>query len=333
MPNVVKYWKAVNLALAEEMDRDQSVVIFGEDVGAIGGPFGATKGLQKRFGQARVRDTPISEAAITGMAVGAALGGLRPVVEIMFMDFLTLALDQIVNQAAKMAYMSQGRYSVPLVVRTICGAHRGSGPQHSQHLESWLTSVPGIKVVWPSTSEDVYGLLKAAIRDPDPVVVVDPVSEWGVGSELDPGIDQIPIGLARTVRTGQDVTILTWGSAVRRSLAAAEQLADSGVSADVIDLRSLLPLDADAILDSVRRTGHLVIVHDAVAPGGLGAELIALVSERDFGALRAAPLRITPPFAPVPFPPWMEEAYYPGAERIADSISRAFPALFKEKTP
>lgn len=312
-----KYWQAINAALVEEMRRDERVVLFGEDVAAPGGAFGASKGLLEEFGPTRVRDTPISEAAITGMAVGSAMAGLRPVVEIMFFDFITLAMDQLVNQAAKMSYLSMGQYSVPLTMRTMCGAHLGPGPQHSQNLESWVASVPGLKVVWGGTPADAKGLLKSAIRDADPVVVIESGGLWSTKAEVpdDPEYS-VPLGEARVRRLGSDLTLVCWGSTVPRADEAAATLADEGIDTEVLDLRSLSPLDTTRILDSVAKTGRLVIVQDATGPCSVGSEVVRLVATAGFRSLRAAPQMIIPPFAPVPFPPALERMYFPHPDDI-----------------
>jgi pyruvate/2-oxoglutarate/acetoin dehydrogenase E1 component len=306
-----KYWRAINEALAEEMERDPAVVVIGEDVARPGGTYVATKGLLDRFGSRRVRDTPISEGVLVGLAAGAAMSGLRPVLEIMFMDFMTLAADQLVNHAAKVASVSGGEFRVPLVIRTMCGAGRATGPQHGQSFEAWLAHVPGLKVVWPSNPGDMKGLLKAAIRDPNPVVVIESLALWGTRAEIAPGDDVVPIGEARIARAGDDVTIVAWGAAVRRALSAADTLAADGVSAEVLDLRTLSPLDEAAILESLKRTGRMVVVHDAVGPFGPGAEVAALAADRGFAWLRAPVRRVTAPFAPVPFAPALEAAYFP----------------------
>ncbi|MTD57054.1 alpha-ketoacid dehydrogenase subunit beta [Amycolatopsis pithecellobii] len=308
---VRKYWQAVNDALREELARDERVVIFGEDVAKPGGPFGATRGLREEFGASRVRDTPISEAGIVGAAVGAAMTGLRPIAEIMYFDFITLAMDQLVNQAAKVRYMSGGALSVPMVVRVFCGAGRGSGPQHSQSVESWLGHVPGLRVVAPGDPAEAKALLKGAIRSPDPVIVLDSSRLWTKRGEVPDGDVVAPIGEARIVRPGNDVTIVAWSWALSRSLEAAEKLAAQGISAEVVDPRSLNPLDEKSIMDSLRRTGRLLIVHDAVSTYGPGAEIAALAAGPGFGALRAPVVRLTPPFAPAPFPSHLEQAYYP----------------------
>jgi acetoin:2,6-dichlorophenolindophenol oxidoreductase subunit beta len=319
----LKMWQAVNTALAEELERDPRVVVFGEDVGKPGGPFGASRGLRDSFGETRVRDTPISEAAITSVAVGAAMTGLRPVVEIMFFDFVTLAMDALVNQAAKMRYMSGGKLSVPMTVLTFAGSGRGSGPQHSQSLEAWLAHVPGLTVVYPSNPADAKGLLKAAIRSDDPVVFVESSRLWTVRGDVPETPDHVvPLGKAVVARPGSDVTLVSWGWAAARTIEAAALLADTGIDAEVLDLRTISPLDEAAILESVGRTGRLVVVHDAAGPFGPGAEIAALVAEHAFDALRAPVARVAAPFAPAPFAKGLEHAYYPTPERIA-SVARA----------
>jgi len=320
----LKMWQAVNTALGEELERDATVVLFGEDVGKAGGPFGASRGLRDRFGAGRVRDTPISEGAITGLAVGAAMCGLRPVVEIMYFDFATLAMDQLVNQAAKMRYMSGGALSVPLTMLTFCGSGRGSGPQHSQSLEAWLAHVPGLSVVYPSTPADAKGLLASAIRSDDPVVFVESSRLWTIRGEVPEGPEHIvPIGKAAIARPGTDVTLVSWGWAAVRTLEAAELLSAEGIDAEVVDLRTISPLDEAAILESVGRTGHLVVVHDAAGPFGPGAEVAALAAEHAFDALQGPVARVTAPFAPAPFANQLEHAYYPTAERIAGAARAA----------
>ena len=318
----MKYWQAINNALREEMQRDPSVILFGEDVGKAGGPFGASRGLRDEFGALRVRDTPISELGIVGAAVGAAMTGLRPVVEIMFFDFITLAMDQLVNQAAKMRYMSGGEYSVPLVVRTLCGAGRGSGPQHSQNFEAWLAAVPGLRVVCPGTPADARDMLKAAIRCDDPVIVVESSRLWTQRGEVGDSDSLTSLDKGNVVRPGSDITLVSWGWALSRTLEAAAKLAEIGVDAEVIDLRTLAPLDEDLIVASVSRTGRLLIVQDAPGPFGAGAEIAAIAGERAFGALRAPIERLTPPFAPVPFPSHLENHFYPQADAIARAAQR-----------
>ena len=325
-----KYWQAINDALREELGRDERVVLFGEDIAEPGGPFGASNGLLAEFGPGRVRDTPISEAAITGMAVGSAMAGLRPIVEIMFFDFITLALDQLVNQAAKMSYMSMGHYSVPLTLRTLCGAHLGSGPQHSQNLESWVASVPGLKVVWGGTPADAKGLLKAAVRDPDPVVVIESAGLWSSRAEVPDDTEHVvPIGEASTRRVGTDVTLICWGSTVPRADRAAATLAEEGISVEVLDLRTLNPLDVRHILGSVTKTGRLVVVQDATGPCSVGTEVIRIAATHGFGSLRTAPQLVSPPFAPTPFPGRLARAYFPQNDDIVAAVRRA---VAKENT-
>jgi pyruvate dehydrogenase E1 component beta subunit len=316
----LKYWQAINEALFEEMGRDERVTLAGEDVAQPGGPFGASRGLLEKFGPWRLKDTPISEAAIAGLAVGAALAGLRPVVEIMFVDFMALAMDQIVNQAAKTRYMSGGRLSLPMTIRMLCGAGRNNGPQHSQSLEAWLCHVPGLKVVWPSTPAEAKGLLKSAIRDDDPVIVIDSLSLWTSRGPVPDGDHLTPIGKADVKRAGADITIAAVGSMVHRALSAAERLAAQDIDAEVLDLRTLSPLDRDAILRSVAKTHRLVIAHDAVKPFGFGAEIAAMVAEEALEDLDARPKRVTPPYTPVPFSPSLENAYYPQVEAIEAAV-------------
>jgi pyruvate/2-oxoglutarate/acetoin dehydrogenase E1 component len=316
----LKYWQAVNEALFEEMARDERVTLAGEDVAAPGGPFGASRGLLDKFGPWRVKDTPISEAVIAGLAVGAALAGLRPVVEIMFLDFMCLAMDQVVNQAAKVSYMSGGRQRLPLTIRTLCGAGRNNGPQHSQSLEAWLCHVPGLKVVWPSTPADAKGLLKSAIRDDNPVIVIDSLNLWTSKESVAEGEQLTPIGKAEVRRQGTDATVVAVGSMVPRALAAAEQLATEGINTEVIDLRTLSPLDRETILASVAKTHRLVIAHDAVKPFGFGSEIAAMIAEEALEDLDARVRRVAAPWAPVPFSPPLEAAYYPQAPEIQAAV-------------
>jgi pyruvate dehydrogenase E1 component beta subunit len=329
----MKYWQAIQLALKEELARDPSVCVLGEDVGHAGGPFGATSGLLAAFGAERVRDTPICEAGIVGVAVGAAMAGLRPVAEVMFLDFLGLAMDQLVNQAAKLRHMSAGRVGVPLVVRTICGAGRQTGPQHGQSFEAWLGHVPGLKVVWGSNPADARGLLKAAIRDPDPVVVIESLSLWGQSGEVPEGDGVVPIGQAAVRRAGRDVTIVAYGGVVPRALAAARTLEGEGIDAEVLDLRTLSPLDAAAVLESLHRTHRLVVVHDAVEPCGIGAEIAALAAGQGFRDLAAPVMRVTAPFTLVPFVPALEQRYFPQPERIVEAVRSVVGANRSEERP
>lgn len=317
----MKYFQAANAALRDAMQADPNVVIFGEDVAEAGGSFKVTRGLLEAFGPKRVRDTPISESTIASMAVGAAMSGLKPVVEIMFMDFVTLSMDALVNQAAKARFMFGGRSHVPMVLRTPHGGGLNAGPQHSQCLEAWLAHVPGLKVVCPSTPADVYGLMRTAIDDPDPVIYVEHKALYGIKGAVSPG-QRVPIGKARIAREGADVTVVTYGSTVRSSLAAAEALAKDGVSVEVIDLRSVQPWDQDAVYASVSRTHRAVVVHEAVQAFGVGAEIAARISEDVFDELDAPVVRVGAPFMPVPFATSLEKAYQVNADRIVEAVRR-----------
>jgi 2-oxoisovalerate dehydrogenase E1 component len=307
--------KAVNATLAEAMRADEGVLVIGEDV-AEGGPYTVTAGLAEEFGTERVLNTPISEAAICGVAIGAAQSGKRPVLEIMFIDFLTLALDQLVNAAAKAHFMSGGQLRVPMVLRTQGGAGTRGAAQHSQSLEAWLTHIPGLKVLMPSGAADAAGLLATAIADPNPVVFIENKTLYFRKEEVPDGTEPIPIGRAEVVRPGSDVTILALSRLVGESLAAAERLASEGIEAEVIDPRTLLPLDLETIVDSVRRTNRLVVAHEAVEHGGFGAEIAAEVQSAAFDDLDAPIERVGAPFTPVPLSPQLEDAYLPGADEV-----------------
>jgi pyruvate/2-oxoglutarate/acetoin dehydrogenase E1 component len=318
----IRYLRAVNQALADAMDEDPSVIIFGEDVSEAGGSFGATRGLRDRFGAERVLDTPISEAAIAGAAVGAALSGLKPVIEIMFMDFTTLVMDALVNQAAKARFMFGGQSSVPMVLRTPHGGGLGAGPQHSQCLEAWFAHVPGLKVVCPADPASAYGLLRAAIADPDPVIVVENKALYAMKADAPERLEIVPIGKAATARPGRDVTIVSYGAAVHTSLKAAAKLAEDGIEAEVIDLRSLQPWDEAAVLESLRRTHRLVVVHEAVEAFGIGAEIAARMADIGFDELDGPITRVGAPFMPVPFSKNLENAYLPSAESVIRAVRR-----------
>jgi acetoin:2,6-dichlorophenolindophenol oxidoreductase subunit beta len=309
---------AINATLARAMREDERVIVLGEDV-AEGGPYLATAGLADEFGTDRVLNTPISEGAVCGVAIGAAQAGLRPVVEIMFIDFITLALDQLVNQAAKAHFMSGGQLSVPLVLRTQGGAGQRSGAQHSQSLEAWLTHVPGLKVVMPSSAADAAGLLRAAIEDPDPVVFVENKALYFRRETVPEEPASLPLGRAHTIRDGRDLTIIATSRMVGEALEAAQRLAAEGVQAEVIDPRTLVPLDAEMIAHAVRRTGRAVVAHEAVASGGFGAELAAQIQELAFDCLEAPIQRVGAPFTPVPVSPPLEDAYRPGAQQVYDA--------------
>jgi pyruvate dehydrogenase E1 component beta subunit len=313
--------EAINSTLARAMREDERVIVLGEDV-AEGGPYLATAGLADEFGRERVRNTPISEGTVCGVAVGAAQSGLRPVVEIMFIDFITLALDQLVNQAAKAHFMSGGQLSVPLVLRTQGGAGQRNGAQHSQSLEAWLTHVPGLKVVMPSSAADAAGLLSSAIADPNPVVFVENKSLYFRRESVPDPQEPIPLGRAHVVREGRHVTIVALSRLVGDALDAAQRLAADGIEAEVIDPRTLVPLDLDTLARSVRRTGRAVVAHEAVTAGGFGAELAAQLQAAAFDYLEAPIQRVGAPYTPVPVSPALEDAYRPGAPEI-EAAARA----------
>jgi len=306
-------------ALDEELARDPSVYLLGEDV-AVGGAFGVTKGLAGKYGERRVRNTPISEAAITGLATGAALCGLRPVLEIMFIDFATLSLDCLVNQTAKYRYMSGGQLAVPMVVRTQAGAAGGAAAQHSQSLEAWFIHVPGLVVVAPSSPAEAYGLLKSSIRLGDPVLFVEHKRLYAQKETLVESAGLPAIGKARVARAGSDVTLITYSAMVRSALEAADELGRSGISVEVLDLRTLLPLDMNTIADSVAKTHRVVIAHEAVLHGGAGAEIAARVGHELFDELDAPVTRVGCPFAPIPFALELERALLPGTANIVRAV-------------
>jgi acetoin:2,6-dichlorophenolindophenol oxidoreductase subunit beta len=318
----LRYLRAVNMALGDAMADDPTVVLIGEDVSEAGGAFGASRGLRERFGAKRVLDTPISEAAIAGAAVGAALSGLKPVLEIMFMDFTTLVMDAIVNQAAKARFMFGGQTSVPLVLRTPHGGGLGAGPQHSQCLEAWFAHVPGLKVVCPSCPANAYGLLRAAIADPDPVIVVENKALYAMKAEAPEILPTLTIGKAATARPGRDVTIVSYGAAVHTVLQAAEALEKDGVQAEVLDLQSLQPWDEETVLASVAKTHRLVIVHEAVEAFGIGAEIAARMADVGFDELDAPILRVGAPFMPIPFSKTLENLYLPSSAGVCRAVRR-----------
>jgi pyruvate/2-oxoglutarate/acetoin dehydrogenase E1 component len=308
--------EAVNQTLAGAMREDERVIVLGEDV-AEGGPYLVTAGLADEFGRERVRNTPISEGAVCGVAIGAAQAGLWPVVEIMFIDFVTLALDQLVNQAAKAHFMSGGQLTVPLVLRTQGGSGQRNGAQHSQSLEAWLTHVPGLKVVMPSGAADAAGLLMSAIADPNPVVFVECKALYFRREAVPDPSEPIALGRARTLRSGRDVTIVALSRMVGDALEAADRLArEHRIEAEVIDPRTLVPLDLDTLAGSLRRTGRAIVAHEAVTAGGFGAELAAQLQAAAFDYLEAPVQRVGAPYTPVPVSPPLEDAYRPGAEDI-----------------
>jgi pyruvate dehydrogenase E1 component beta subunit len=319
------YAAALNEALREEMARDPRVFLLGEDIarwGTGGGVYGVTRGLVDEFGPERVRDTPVSEEAIVGLAVGAAMMGMRPVAEIMYSDFLTLAMDPIVNQAAKMRYMFGGQASVPLVVRTNSGAPGNKAAQHSQSLEAWFLHVPGLKVVTPATPADAKGLLVAAIRDPDPVIFLEHKRLYFTKGEVPEGDHVLPIGQAVVVREGRDLTVVANQTMVLRALEAAEPLAAEGIELEVIDVRTVSPLDTATISTSVRKTGRLIVAHEANRTGGWGAEVIARVADEDFHYLDAPLTRVAAKDAPIPFSEVLEQAVLPQAAELVEAARR-----------
>nr|ART40837.1 L802 [uncultured bacterium] len=315
------YLEAIRAGLAEEMRRDSSIYVFGEDV-ALGGPFGVTKGLAEEFGVNRMVNTPISEGTVMGLAIGAATAGLRPVVEIMFIDFITLAMDQLVNHAAKLRYMSGGQLSIPLTVRVQCGISGSMGAHHSQSLEAWLAHVPGLKVVMASNPADAKGLLKAAIRDDNPVVFIEHRGLYWSKGQVPDGDLILTMGRADILRQGEQVTIVALSSMVAPALAAADQLASEGIAAEVIDPRTVSPLDIAMIADSVKKTGHMLVVHEAVEQGGIGAEITARIQQEAFYYLDSPVVRIAAPFAPIPASPALEAQFVPGKARIVEAARK-----------
>ncbi len=320
----ITYREALREGLREEMRRDEHVFLLGEDIAEFGGTYKVTQGLVEEFGPERVRNTPISEAAIVGAALGAALLGMRPVAEIMYIDFSTISLDMIVNQAAKVRYMFGGKAKASLVVRTQGGAGRSSAAQHAQSLEAWYTHVPGLKVVMPSTPYDVKGLIKSAIRDDDPIIFIEHkllYNEKGLVPEEE---YLVPIGKADIKREGKHVTIVATSRMVLRALKAAEVLAGEGIEAEVIDPRTLVPLDEEAILGSVKKTGRLAVVHEACKRSGYGAEIAAMVGEKAFYDLDAPIKRIAALNTPVPFAPSLENFVIPDEETIVKGVRELF---------
>jgi len=311
------YSHAIRAALDEEMERDPSVILIGEDIAEYGGAFKVTAGMAERFGKDRVLNTPIAEGGFVGVAVGAAMTGLRPVAEIMFMDFITLAMDQIVNHAAKFRYQFGEQCRVPLVVRTPAGAGRGYGPTHSKSLERWFAATPGLMVAAPANAHDAKGMLKAAIRCDDPVVFIESKVLYGRRGEVPEGDYTVPLGSADVARTGEHVTVVAYSRMVAESLKAAEALAERGLSVEVVDLRTLAPLDTDAVARSVEKTGRLVVVEEGWVTGGIGAEVVARVVERCFDYLQAPPRRVAALDVPVPASRVLEQAATPDYSDIA----------------
>jgi pyruvate dehydrogenase E1 component beta subunit len=317
------YSEAVSRAIAQEMERDPTVYFIGEDVAAAGGVFKTTEGLLERFGPRRVRDTPISEQAIIGAVMGAAMNGLRPVAEIMFSDFFAVCWDLIANQIAKARYMTNGQVSLPLVIRTANGGGVRFGAQHSQSVEGWAMAIPGLKTVVPSSPADMIGLFAAAVRDPDPVVVVEPKILYPIKGEVPDGEIVDRLGSARVLRSGGDVTICALGAMVPKALAAAERLEADGVHAEVVDVRSLVPLDTTTVFESIGRTGRLVTVEESPRLCGWGAELASIVSEERFFDLDGPIVRITTPQIPLPAADALEDLAIPSEDAIVQRVRAA----------
>lgn len=315
------YAEAIREALSEEMRRDESVVFIGEDIGVYGGAFGVSKGMMAEFGAKRVRDTPMSEAAIVGCGIGSAMVGLRPVVEIMFSDFVTVAMDQIVNQAAKARFQFGGQFKVPLVIRAPAGSGTGAAEQHSQSLEAWFVHTPGIKVVAPSTPADAKGLLLTSMRDGNPVLFLEQKLLYRVKGEVPEGDCPIPFGVAALRREGKDVSIITYGRMVARCLEAAEILAAEGIDAEVLDLRTLAPMDSAAIIASAKKCGRVLIVHEACVTGGVGGEIAAQIADSEaFFHLDAPIRRCCGSDTPIPYNRTLEASIVPQTSTIADAV-------------
>lgn len=318
---LIIYKEAVKQAMQEEMRRDESVFLMGEDVGIYGGAFGVSLGMLDEFGEERVRDTPISEAVIAGAAAGAAVTGMRPIAEIMFSDFITIAMDSLVNQAAKMRYMFGGKARVPMVLRMPGGSGTGAAAQHSQSLEAWLVHVPGLKVVMPSTPYDAKGLLKTAIRDDNPVVFIETKTVYNRKGEVPEEDYTIPFGVADVKRVGKDVTVFATGTMVHRSLEAADILAKEGIDVEVIDPRTLVPFDKETLVKSVMKTGKLIIVHEACKRGGFGGEVAAEIMDSEaFDYLDAPIKRVAGKNVPIPYCMELERSAVPQVEDIVTAV-------------
>lgn len=321
--STMTYSEGIREGMSIRMRENPNVVLFGEDVGAFGGCFGVSAGMVQEFGTERVRDTPISEEAIAGCAVGAAATGLRPIAELMFNDFITVAMDQIVNQAAKMRYMFGGKIAMPMVIRLPAGAGTGAAAQHSQSLEAWVTHVPGLKVVYPSCAEDALGLMLSAIDDDNPVMFFENKLLYGVKGEVN-SMAPIPLGKGKVVKEGKDVSIITYSRQVYTALDAAKKLAADGIDAEVIDLRSLYPLDKDLIGETVAKTHKAIVITEEVRRGGYGGEISATIAENFFDYLDAPVARIGALDTPVPFAPILEQYYMPGVEDILYAAKKMF---------
>ena len=316
----LRYFEALNQALHEEMERDERVFLFGEDVGLVGGTFRCTEGLMAEFGARRVRDTPIAEAAIVGLAIGSAIAGMRPIAELMTMNFAIVAMDQIVNHVSKMRYMFGGGVKLPLVIRAPGGGGTQKGAQHSHCIESWFVNTPGIRVVIPSTPHDVKGLLKSAVRSEDPVLFIEHEMLYGMRGEVPDGEYLLPFGVADVKRPGRDVTLVCWSRMVHECLKAAETLAGEGIEAEVVDPRTLDPLDMQTILSSVSRTRRAVIVEEGWRNLGVGAELAARIQEELFYDLEAPVQRIGAAHVPTPYSKSLERLALPDARRVVEAV-------------
>ena len=314
---------AINEAIDQEMERDEKIFVAGEDV-RVGGPFGTEAGLHAKYGDKRIVNTAISELALTGIGVGAAVAGLRPIIEIMIMDFVSVAMDQLVNQMAKMKYMMGGQATLPIVVTTHAGIDSSSAAQHSGSLEAWFCHVPGLKVVMPSNAYDAKGLLIAAIRDDNPVIYISNKRCLQTSMEVPDEAYTVPLGVAEIRRPGNDVTVIAIGRMVIDAMSAAEELKQDGISVEVVDPRTLSPIDMPTILASVRKTSRAVVAHEAVRTCGIGAEIAATISDEAFDFLDAPVKRIGAPFTPVPFAPVLEQRYLPGKEDIVTAVRQLF---------
>jgi pyruvate dehydrogenase E1 component beta subunit len=316
---LISFREAIRMAIREALSTDERVFVMGEDVGRYGGCYAVTKGLLEEFGPERIRDTPLSEAAFVGAGIGAALGGMRPIVEIMTVNFSLLALDQILNNAATLLHMSGGQFNVPLVIRMASGGGRQLAAQHSHSLEAWYAHIPGIKVLAPATVEDARGMLATALDDPDPVIIFEHIMLYGVEAELRPDAGRVAIEGSAVRRQGTDVTLVCYGGMLPKALAAAEQLADVGVAAEIIDLRTLRPLDSSTILESVGRTHRAVVIDEAWRTGGIGAEISARIAEEALYELDAPIVRIGGAEVPMPYPRHLEQAALPQTETIVNA--------------
>jgi pyruvate dehydrogenase E1 component beta subunit len=320
MAREITFSEALREAMAEEMSRDPAVFVMGEDVGLFGGVFGVTAGLYEEFGEKRVRDTPISEQAIVGAGLGAALVGMRPIAEIMFADFVTVAMDQVVNQAAKARYMSGGRASVPLTIRIVNGAPGSAAAQHSQSPESWFMNVPGLKIAIPSTPYDAKGLLKTAVRGEDPVLFFEHKMLYALKGEVPEEDYTVPFGEAAIRRQGTDATVIALGGVFPKTMEAAACLADRGISVEVIDPRTLVPLDTPTLVESVKKTNRVIIVHEAHRRAGPGAEIAAILAEETIGYLDAPIIRVATKNVPFPYHPELENFILPGVNDIVQAV-------------